>query len=195
MLLAYLKLALIVRTHLLTYATSATDDSHSLKNMMTGSCTLIISSQSSHIATWLCDARECSMKSTIVKPLSVRTSAQPRTMTRDNLGDYYWSCAFCESDPVIGSACSCVFEAGSDREDTSSDACYVGDTRYSSSRLISRTYRPTFSITCKGHAVAVSSPRPSVSSKNDCVSSSMSHGSGAPVTFCWPPPGWLDRSV
>ena len=30
---------------------------------------------------------------------------------------------------VVGSACSCVFEAGSDREDRSSDVCYVGNTR------------------------------------------------------------------
>ena len=50
--LAYLKLALIARTDLLTYATLATHDSHSLRNMMTASCTLIISSKSCHIATW-----------------------------------------------------------------------------------------------------------------------------------------------
>ena len=45
----------------------------------------------------------------------------------------------CESDPVadanylavVDSACSCVFEAGSDREDKSSYVCYVGDTRQS----------------------------------------------------------------
>ena len=50
-----------------------------------------------------------------------------------------WSCASCESDPaldakysvVVVSACSCVFEAGSDRADRSSDACNVGDTRKS----------------------------------------------------------------
>ena len=30
---------------------------------------------------------------------------------------------------VVGSACSCVFEAGSGREDRSSDVCYVGDTQ------------------------------------------------------------------
>ena len=30
---------------------------------------------------------------------------------------------------VGGSACSCVFEAGSDSEDRSSNVCYVGDTR------------------------------------------------------------------
>ena len=30
---------------------------------------------------------------------------------------------------VVGSACSCVFDAGSDREDRSLDVCYVGDTR------------------------------------------------------------------
>ena len=30
---------------------------------------------------------------------------------------------------VVGSASSCIFEIGSDREDTSSDVCYVGDTR------------------------------------------------------------------
>ena len=43
----------------------------------------------------------------------------------------------CESEPVmdavytavVGSACSCVLEAGSDREDRASDVCYVGDTR------------------------------------------------------------------
>ena len=32
---------------------------------------------------------------------------------------------------VVGSACTCVFEAGSDREERSSDVCYVGDTRWS----------------------------------------------------------------
>ena len=32
---------------------------------------------------------------------------------------------------VVGSACPCVFEAGCDREDRSSDVCYVGDTRWS----------------------------------------------------------------
>ena len=32
---------------------------------------------------------------------------------------------------VVGSACSCAFEAGSDREDRSSDVCHVGDTRLS----------------------------------------------------------------
>ena len=54
--------------------------------MMTASCTLIIVSESCYIATWLCDARECSMISAIVKLLSAPTSAQPRTMTRDILG-------------------------------------------------------------------------------------------------------------
>ena len=49
---ACLKLALIVRTDLLTYATMATHDSHSLKNMMTAFCTLTISSKSCHIATF-----------------------------------------------------------------------------------------------------------------------------------------------
>ena len=37
--------------------------------VMTSSCTLIISSESCHIARWLCDAREFSIISTIVKPL------------------------------------------------------------------------------------------------------------------------------
>ena len=32
---------------------------------------------------------------------------------------------------VVGSALSCVFDAGSDRADRSSDVCYVGDTRQS----------------------------------------------------------------
>ena len=32
---------------------------------------------------------------------------------------------------VVGSACSCVLEAGSDRENRSSDVCFVGDTRQS----------------------------------------------------------------
>ena len=32
---------------------------------------------------------------------------------------------------VVGSACSRVLDAGSDREDRSSDVCYVGDTRES----------------------------------------------------------------
>ena len=49
----------------------------------------------------------------------------------------YWSCACCESEPVIGArysavvgcACSCVFEPGSDRAHRSSDACDVGETR------------------------------------------------------------------
>ena len=40
--LACLKMALIVRTVLLTYGTLATHDSHSLKKMMTTACTLII---------------------------------------------------------------------------------------------------------------------------------------------------------
>ena len=31
---------------------------------------------------------------------------------------------------VVGSACSCVLEVGSDHEDRSSDGRYVGDTRY-----------------------------------------------------------------
>ena len=30
---------------------------------------------------------------------------------------------------VVGSACSCVLEVGSDREGRSSDVCYIGDTR------------------------------------------------------------------
>ena len=30
---------------------------------------------------------------------------------------------------VVGSGATCVFEAGSDRKDGSSDVCYVGDTR------------------------------------------------------------------
>ena len=45
----------------------------------------------------------------------------------------------CGSEPVmdagntavVGSACPCVFEAGSDCEDRSSDVCYVGDTLWS----------------------------------------------------------------
>ena len=53
--------------------------------------TLIMSSESFHIATWLCDARECAMASTIVKLLSTPISAQSRTMTCDILG----SCLLC----------------------------------------------------------------------------------------------------
>ena len=37
---------------------------------------------------------------------------------------------------VVGSACSCECEAGSDREVRSSDVCYVGDTRWSFSAKI-----------------------------------------------------------
>ena len=83
---AYLKLALIAKTSLSTYAMLATHGSRSLQKMMTASCTLIISSVSCHIATWLCGARECSMINTIVLPLSAPTSDQPRTMTRVILG-------------------------------------------------------------------------------------------------------------
>ena len=48
--LTYLTQALIARTDLPMYATLATHDSHSLKQMMTASCTLIISAESCHIA-------------------------------------------------------------------------------------------------------------------------------------------------
>ena len=76
------------------------------------------------------------MISTTVKPLSAPTSAQPRTMTRD-IREVTDPCAYCESEPVVdavytavvGSACSCVLEAGSDRVDRSSSVCYESDTR------------------------------------------------------------------
>ena len=95
-LVAYLTQGLIARTELPTCATLATHDSHSLKKMMTASCTFIISAESCHIATWLCGAREFSMISRIVKPLS---SVRPRTVTHDILGvtDVALTCA---SEPV-----------------------------------------------------------------------------------------------
>ena len=34
-------------------------------------------------------------------------------------------------ETAVGSACSCVLEAGSDRQDRFLDVCCVGDTRYS----------------------------------------------------------------
>ena len=40
---------------------------------------------------------------------------------------------------VVGSACSCVLAAGPDREDRSSDVCYVGDTRQSFSEKMMTT--------------------------------------------------------
>ena len=81
--------ALLVRTDLPTYATLATRQSVSEKWWQH-----LANSTSCHIATWLCEARECSMTSTIVsEPLSAPTSAQPRTMTRDILWNYYWLCA------------------------------------------------------------------------------------------------------
>ena len=79
-LVAYLTQALLARTDLPMYATLATHDRHSLKKMMTASWTFIISAESCHIATWLSGARECSMISTIVKPPSAPTPAQPRTI-------------------------------------------------------------------------------------------------------------------
>ena len=50
-LVTYLTQALIARTDLPTYATLATHESHSLKKMMTASCTFIIYAESCQIAT------------------------------------------------------------------------------------------------------------------------------------------------
>ena len=77
--LAYLKLVLIAKTDLPTHATLATHDGHSLQNMMTASCTFIISAEPCHIATWLCDARGYSMISTIVsQPSSAPSVLHPK---------------------------------------------------------------------------------------------------------------------
>ena len=50
---------------------------------------------------------------------------------------------------VVGSACSFVCEAGSDREDRSSDVCYVGDTRWSfSAKMMTTSCTIISSVSC-----------------------------------------------
>ena len=107
------------------------------EKVMTTSCTFIISAESCHIATWLCGARECSMISTIVRPLSAPTSAPPRT-TKHHFGEIVADLALtCGSEPAVDAVCIAVvgsarsghvFDAGPDRVDRSSDVCNVGDT-------------------------------------------------------------------
>ena len=56
-----------------------------------------------------------------------------------------------ENIVVVGSACSCVLEAGSDRESRSFDVCFVGDTRQSLSAFNMTTALHTHRFSIVSH--------------------------------------------